>query len=102
MALRVDVLLKVFLVPVKVLRAGQRVLQQDEDGQEHLGGHLSIDALELLEVDPALGAEALIDQILDLSLILQAVKEHLANRIKQAKVKLARGEICNSRVLSSH
>ena len=49
-----DVLFKVLLVAVKVFCAGQWVLEQDDDRQEHFWSHFSIDALELVQVDTAL------------------------------------------------
>ena len=66
------------MVAVEVLRTGQRVLKQDQDRQEHLGGHFGVDAFELLEIDPALLAEDFVEQVLDFSLVLQTVEEHLA------------------------
>ena len=86
-SLRRDVLLEVFLVPVEVFRARQGVLKQNEDGEEHLRGHLCVDALEFLQVDPPLATEHLVEKILDLRLILQSVKEYLAEKDKK-EVKL--------------
>ena len=86
-SLRRDVLFEVFLVAVEVFSARQRVLKQNEDGEEHLRSHLCIDALEFFQIDSPLIAKHLVEKILDLRLILQSVKENLAEKDKK-EVKL--------------
>ena len=65
-SLRRDVLFEVFLVAVEVFSARQRVLKQNEDGEEHLRSHLCVDALEFFQVDSPLIAKHLVEKILDL------------------------------------
>ena len=86
-SLRRDVLFEVFLVAVEVFRARQRVLKQNEDGEEHLRGYLCVDALEFIQIDSPLITKHLVEKILDLRLILQSVKENLAEKDKE-EVKL--------------
>lgn len=76
--LGVDVLLEVLLVAVEVLRAGEGVLEQDHDGQEHLRSVLHVDSLELFQINAALSTEDFVEQALNRLLILETVKEDLA------------------------
>ena len=74
---RLNVLLKVFLIAVEVFCAGQRVLEQDEHGKEHLRCHLSINSLELIQVDALFCPEDLLEQVRNLLLVLKPIQEYL-------------------------
>ena len=85
--LRLNILLKVLLVTVEVLCAGERIVQKDQQGQEHLRCHLSVDSLELIQIDTMFGPEHFLKKILNLLLILKPIEEDLTDS-KQTFVKV--------------
>lgn len=82
-----NVLLKVLLVAVEVLRAGQRVLEENQDREEHFRGNFHVDSLELFQTDALLLAKNFVEKVLNSFLVLKTIQEHLA--VITRKVKLA-------------
>jgi hypothetical protein len=56
-----DEFFEILLIALEVLRAGQRILKQNDDRQEHLTAHFRVDALVLLQVDALFVSEDHID-----------------------------------------
>ena len=74
------------MVPVEVLGAWERVLEENHDRQEHLRALLDVDALELIERDALLDAEHFLEEALDLLLRLDSVQEHLTKAWKSVSL----------------